>query len=224
MGKSRNTVGSTTREIVDGVSDLAGVDTLKGEWFGVGRIIEKAMNDTVGDTLRPTLKESMTIDRRKGGPSFLLAVGLIALACGIGVLVLAVLVLVQAGASGTIFLVLALAVVGTSLSIVRRGVRLLRPGELRIDGKGMRLMENGVLTKEIEWGHRIRIAPWVNHALGYNEFYGFRVIEGRTEISLSPNEGWPRDQLRLGILLVLKNGLDHDARVSKDFLKIRGLW
>jgi len=65
LEESKGTLGSVTKEVVDGVSDLAGVDTIKGEWFGVGRIIERAIDDVIDEIVRPTVKESMTIHRQK---------------------------------------------------------------------------------------------------------------------------------------------------------------
>jgi hypothetical protein len=68
----------------------------------------------------------------------------------------------------------------------------------------------------------VKIAPWADHAPGYNSSCGFVVKEGKAEISLSPDVGWYLSDLRRAVSIALKRALDKDAEISKYLLRVRG--
>ncbi len=224
MEKDKWTVGSATAGIVDGALDKAGVEVPEGDWLGIRQAIEKAMGGAIGGTLKPRLGESITIHRLKGGPSFYLAAGIVVMALGIVLLILSVMIMASQGAAGLIHSISAIVAIGMSGLMILLAVKWLLPGETRIDARGIRFVQEGVVRKAVDWSERVEIHPCVNHAFGYNHFYGFYVKEGKLVIYLSRDRGWPIADLRLAALLSLKYGLEKNAAVSKVFLKVQGLW
>ena len=215
-------VGTAVADLLDGVWRQAGLERLRGRWFGVDSAVEARVNRVMSGYLETAPGNEITIHRRTGVLLLFLPICFILLTLGFLIILISMEIVITGTIAGLYILGLGICELAVSLAFLRHKALLLRPAELRVDGDRIELVVDGAVSKRIAWSRNVEIIPWTNHALGFNSFYGFVVREGKTQMSLSPDEGWPLHDLRRAVRVALKHALEKDVNISKYFLKVKG--
>lgn len=176
-----------------------------------------------GLKLSQNLKQ-IEIQRTTSAPSVYLMLAGILLTIGCFILFISIELGDYEGLPGIIIRwSISLAIIGIGSTLAWRSICQLRPGFIVVDSEKIQLIENKKIEKEIYWSNKVRVMPLVNHALGYNSLYGFRVRQNKVLISASPDEGWPRSELQQIIIPLANYAKEKDARLSSDFNFVDGI-
>jgi len=215
-------VGTAVADLLDGVWRQAGLERLRGRWFGVDSAVEARVNMVMSGYLDTAPGNEVTIQRGTGVLLFFFPICFILLTLGFLIIFISMEVVITGTPGGLIGLGLGICELAISLALLWRNASLLRPAELKIDEDCIEFVVDGVVSKRITWSRNVEILPWANHAFGYNSFYGFMVKAGKTKMSLSPDEGWPLHDLRRAVRVALRHALDKDVNISEHFLRVKG--
>ncbi|UCE05170.1 MAG: hypothetical protein JSW07_16340, partial [bacterium] len=118
---------------------------------------------------------------------------------------------------GLIILVPSSVVFAISVYIIWWKSSLLKPALIKFNHEQIQLFVDKKLKKEIKWNEKIEIRPLFNHALGLNAYYGFSVKCNRTQISASPDDGWPLIELKFIIPDILQIAISKKVKLSESF-------
>jgi hypothetical protein len=222
-GENRLTpVGTAVAELLDGVWRQAGLERLRGRWFGVDSAVEARVNRIMSGYLDTAIGKEITIYRGTGVLLFFFPICFVLLTIGFLIIFISMEIPIAGTIEGLFLLGLGICELAVSLALLRSNASLLRPAELRVVGDCVEIIVDGAVSKRIVWSRNVEIHPWANHALGFNSFYGFVVKEGKTQLSLSPDEGWPLHDLKRAVRVALKHALEKDVNISKHFLRVKG--
>jgi hypothetical protein len=215
-------VGTAVADLLDDVWRQAGLERLRGRWFGVDSAVEERVNRVMSGYLDTAPGNEITIYRGTGVLLFFFPICFILLTIGFFIIFISMEILIAGTIEGLYFLGLGICELAISLALLWSNASLLRPAELKIDEDCIEFVVDGVVSKRITWSRNVEIVPWANHAFGYNSFYGFVVREGKTRMSFSPDEGWPLRDLRRAVRVALTHALETDVKISKYFLRVKG--
>lgn len=181
-----------------------------------GRCCKKAYHPRLSLGVKQDMKDTSITIRKSGGVDrwvlFLLS-GSVFLP-GAGVLVLWSAVVADSWWIMLLSITAGLFLVSAGVLFLHWGITAFTPAQAVIENGRVQHFVRDRLRQVIELDERASLTPSFNHFLGRSGFYGFTIASGKVRISLSPEGGWPLDDLHSSVGPVLRLCRERGCTIS----------